>query len=145
MPNEIERQILPDGGHISRNPMAVLELLADLLPLRQTYANQAEEPPAALIGAVERMLPALRFFRHQDGSLARFNGMGATIHDRIAAILRHDDTAGAPLLHAPHSGYERLSMGGTTVIADTGLPPHPEVSGRGACRLPVVRDVVGPP
>ena len=128
--SEIERQILPDGGHISRNPMAVLELLADLLPLRQTYANQAEEPPEALIGAVERMLPALRFFRHQDGSLARFNGMGATIHDRIAAILRHDDTAGAPLLHAPHSGYERLSMGGTTVIADTGLPPHADVSGR---------------
>lgn len=128
--NEIDRQILPDGGHISRNPMAVLELLADLLPLRHTYTNQAEEPPAVLIGAVERMLPALRFFRHQDGSLARFNGMGATIHDRIAAILRHDDIGGAPLLHAPHSGYERLSMGGTTVIADTGVPPPAEVSGR---------------
>ncbi|MBA3449317.1 MAG: heparinase II/III family protein, partial [Pseudaminobacter sp.] len=75
------------------------------------------------MGAVDRMLPALRFFRHQDGSVARFNGMGATMQDRIAAILRHDDTAGAPLLHAPHSGYERLCMGETTVIADTGLPP----------------------
>ena len=110
---ELERQILPDGGHVSRNPMAVMELLADLLPLRQTYANQAEAPPDALIGAVERMLPALRFFRHGDGSLAHFNGMGVTIHERVAAILRHDDTAGAPLLHAPHSGYERLAMGGT--------------------------------
>lgn len=127
---ELNRQILPDGGHISRNPMAVLELLADLLPLRQTYANQAESPPKALIGAVERMLPALRFFRHQDGSVARFNGMGVTINDRIAAITRHDDTAGAPLLHAPHSGYERLSMGGTTVIADTGLPPPSLVSNK---------------
>jgi uncharacterized heparinase superfamily protein len=127
---ELERQILPDGGHISRNPMAVLELLADLLPLRHTYANQAEEPPAVLIAAVERMLPMLRFFRHQDGSLARFNGMGATIHDRIAAILRHDDVGGAPLLHAPHSGYERLAMGATTVIADTGTPPPTDVSGR---------------
>ena len=126
--DELDRQILPDGGHISRNPMAVLELLADLLPLRQTYANQAEAPPAALIGAIDRMLPALRFFRHQDGSLARFNGMGATIHDRIVTIMRHDDTAGAPLLHAPHSGYERLSMGGVTVIADTGLPPPLDVS-----------------
>ncbi|TJV03092.1 MAG: heparinase, partial [Mesorhizobium sp.] len=125
---ELNRQILADGGHISRNPMTVLEILADLLPLRQTYANQAEAPPQALIGAIDRMLPALRFFRHQDGSLARFNGMGATIHDRIATILRHDDTAGAPLLHAPHSGYERLSMGGTTVIADTGLPPPVDVS-----------------
>ncbi|PBC05886.1 heparinase II/III family protein [Mesorhizobium sp. WSM3860] len=125
---ELDRQILPDGGHISRNPMTVLELLADLLPLRQTYANQAEAPPPALINAIDRMLPALRFFRHQDGSLARFNGMGATIHDRIATILRHDDTVGAPLLHAPHSGYERLSMGGVTVIADTGLPPPVDVS-----------------
>ena len=127
--DELDRQILPDGGHISRNPLVVLELLADLLPLRHTYANQGETPPEALIGAIERMLPALRFFRHQDGSLARFNGMGATIQDRIAAVLRHDDTAGAPLLHAPHSGYERLSMGGTTVIADTGAVPPPDVSG----------------
>jgi uncharacterized heparinase superfamily protein len=125
---ELDHQILPDGGHISRNPLAVLEILADLLPLRQTYANQAEQPPAALMGAIDRMLPALRFFRHQDGALARFNGMGATIHDRIAAVLRHDDTAGQPLLHAPHSGYERLSIGNVTVIADTGLPPPVDVS-----------------
>lgn len=126
---ELDRQILPDGGHISRNPLAVVEILADLLPLRQTYANQAEHPPAALMGAIDRMLPALRFFRHSDGSLARFNGMGATIHDRIAAILRHDDTAGQPLLHAPYSGYERLALGGTTVIADTGPTPATDVSG----------------
>ena len=126
--DELDRQILPDGGHVSRNPMVVLEILADLLPLRHTYANQAEQPPLALINAVERMLPALRFFRHQDGSLARFNGMGATIQDRIAAILRHDETGGAPPLHATHSGFERLSMGGTTVIADTGTPPPIDVS-----------------
>jgi uncharacterized heparinase superfamily protein len=125
---ELDRQILPDGGHVSRNPETVLELLADLLPLRHTYSNQGEAPPQALIGAVERMLPALRFFRHQDGTLARFNGMGATSHDRIAAILRHDDTGGAPLTNAPHSGYQRLAMGGVTVIADTGTPPAPEVS-----------------
>jgi len=125
---ELDRQILPDGGHVSRNPMALLELLADLLPLRQTYANQAETPPAALMGAIDRMVPALRSFRHSDGGLARFNGMGPTIADRLAAILRHDDTAGQPLLHAPYSGYERLTMGGTTVIADTGAAPPFDVS-----------------
>ncbi len=126
---ELDRQILPDGGHFSRNPMAVMELLADLLPLRQTYATQGKTPPPALLGSIDRMLPALRFFRHEDGSLARFNGMGATIPDRIAAILRLDDTVGQPLLHAPHSGYERLSAGATTVIADTGMPRAVEVSG----------------
>ncbi len=126
--SELNRQILADGGHVSRNPYTLLELLADLLPLRQTYTSQGSETPAALIGAVERMLPALRFFRHQDGNLAHFNGMGATIPDRVAAILRHDDTAGAPLLNASHSGYQRMVMGGTTVIADTGAPPPVDVS-----------------
>ncbi len=125
---ELERQILADGGHVSRNPRAIMELLTDLLPLRQTYTNQAEQPPQALIDAVERMLPALRFFRHRDGSLARFNGMGITQHDSVAAILRYDDTGGAPLLHAPHSGYERLALGATTVIADTAAPPPADLS-----------------
>src|SRR5688572_16658139 len=35
---EIERQILPDGGHVSRNPGALIEVLLDLLPLRQAFA-----------------------------------------------------------------------------------------------------------
>lgn len=128
---ELKRQILPDGGHVSRNPLTILELLADLLPLRQTYANGTESPPKALIEAVERMLPALRFFRHQDGSLALFNGVGPTMSERIISVLRHDETAGSPLTHAPYSGYERLSMGSTTIISDTGLPP-PVTSSRDA-------------
>lgn len=128
--SELEQQILPDGGHASRNPNAVLELLSDLLPLRQTYANQAEAPPDALIAAVERMLPALRFFRHQDGCLALFNGMVATVQDRVSALLHHDDTGGSPLLNATHSGYQRLAMGGTVLIADTGTPPPADLSQR---------------
>lgn len=120
---DLAEQILPDGGHISRNPITILELLADLLPLRQTYAIQSESPPQALIAAIERMLPALRFFRHQDGALALFNGVGLTRPERLAAVLRHDETGGAPLLSAPHSGYQRLAMGGVTIIADTGKPP----------------------
>lgn len=125
---ELDRQIFPDGGHVSRNPAAVLELLADLLPLRQTYQNQAEPAPEALLGAIERMLPALRFFRHRDGALARFNGTGVTAAGEVMAVLRHDDTGGAPLLHAPHSGFERLTMGSTTVIVDTGAAPPPAAS-----------------
>ena len=105
-----------------------MELLADLIPLRKTYASQNEAIPLELTNAVERMLPALRFFRHGDGSLARFNGMGATIQDRIAALLHYDETAGAPLLHAPHSGYDRLALGNTIVIADTSVPPPAELS-----------------
>lgn len=125
---ELTAQILPDGGHISRNPLTIPALLADLLPLRQTYANQAQPPPAALVGSIDRMMQALRFFRHADGSLARFNGMGLTLQERINSLLRHDDSSATPLMHAPHSGYDRLALGQTVVIADTGAAPPFEVS-----------------
>ena len=43
---ELERQILPDGGHLSRNPSILVELLLDLLPLRQCFAARGQPPDA---------------------------------------------------------------------------------------------------
>src|SRR5262245_33560911 len=61
---ELDRQILPDGGHIGRNPGALIELLVDLLPLRQAFTSRNIPPPQPLLNAVDRMMPMLRFFRH---------------------------------------------------------------------------------
>lgn len=127
--NTLNAQILPDGGHVSRHPLAIVELLADLLPLKETYLTQTQSVPPALMGAIDRMMPAIRFFLHRDGALARFNGMGATLQERVATILERDENNAAPLLSAPHSGYDRLALGDTVVIADTGTPPAVEISG----------------
>ena len=126
--DELQRQILPDGGHISRNPGALIELLLDLLPLRQTFAARNIPPPPALLNAIDRMMPMLRFFRHGDGNFALFNGMSATPSDLLATLLAYDDTRGIPMATMPHSGYERLDAGATTVIVDTGPPPPASVS-----------------
>ena len=128
-------QILPDGIHVSRNPETVLEILTDLLPLRQTYASRSQAPPQGLVSAIERMMPALRFFRHRDGALANFNGAGYAMQERLAAVLRYDDSGGSPLSAAPHGGYQRLSQGGVTLIADTGPlpPPGSEQGAHGGC------------
>ncbi len=75
---EIERQILPDGVHISRNPSVLMDILADLLPLRQAYIKQGISPSIVLLSAIDRMMIALRFFRHNNGDLAQFNGTGFT-------------------------------------------------------------------
>ncbi len=126
--DELARQILPDGGHISRNPGALIELLIDLLPLRQTFAARNIAPPPALLNAIDRMMPMLRFFRHGDGSVALFNGMSGTPSDLIATLLAYDDTHGAPMASMPHTGFQRLDAGQLTVIIDTGPPPPPNVS-----------------
>ena len=106
--DELLRQILPDGGHISRNPGALIELLVDLLPLRTAFTARNIAPPPALLNAIDRMMPMLRFFRHGDGNFARFNGMGPTQTDLLTTILAYDDARGAPLANAPHSGFQRL-------------------------------------
>ncbi len=126
--DELQQQILPDGGHISRNPGALIELLIDLLPLRQTFAARNIAPPPALLNAIDRMMPMVRFFRHGDGSIALFNGMSGTPSDLLATLLAYDDTHGTPMASMPHTGFQRLEAGPTTLIMDTGAPPPPAVS-----------------
>ncbi len=125
---ELRTQILPDGGHISRNPAALIELLADLLPLRQLFAARNLQPPQAVNNAVDRMMPMLRFFRHADGNFALFNGMGPTPVDLLATVLAYDDARGTPVANAPHSGYQRIEAGQTALLMDTGKPPPPALS-----------------
>jgi uncharacterized heparinase superfamily protein len=125
---ELQRQILPDGGHVSRNPGALIELLVDLLPLRQLFSARHLQPPAALNNAIDRMMPMLRFFRHADGNFAQFNGMGPTPVDLLATVLAYDDARGAPVANAPHSGYQRIEAGQTALLMDTGRPPPLAVS-----------------
>lgn len=120
---ELDRQIWPDGGHISRNPAALIELLLDFLPLKQCFLARSHETPEVLNVAINRMMGMLRFLRLGDGSLARFNGMAATRSDLTAAILAHADDDNKPELYTPNSGYCRMARGKTAIIADAGVPP----------------------
>jgi len=124
----LSRHILPDGGHISRNPAILLDLLIYLIPLRYCYVERKKTPPPVLITTVDRMLPALRFFQHRDGTLANFNGVGPTFAEWLDVVLDTDATAGLPFSYAPHSGYQRLAFGKTIVIADTGKIAHRKLS-----------------
>ncbi|MFN3348927.1 heparinase II/III family protein [Pseudorhodoplanes sp.] len=126
--DELNAQILPDGGHVSRNPGIIIELLLDLLPLRQAFASRNLPPPPELLNAIDRMMPMLRFFRHDDGNFALFNGMGPTAPDLIATILAYDDVRGEPVSNAAHSGYQRLRIDNMLVLMDTGAPPPTAVS-----------------
>ena len=120
---ELVRQILPDGGHVSRNPAAIVEALIDLLPLRQAFAARGAQPSRILVSAIDRMMPMLRFFRQGDGSFAHFNGLGDTATDQLATVLAYDDLRGALPNNAPHSGYQRMEAGETILVVDAGRPP----------------------
>ena len=127
---EITAQVLPDGGHISRNPQVLIDLLLDLLPLRQAYAARGVQAPAPILNAIDRMMPMLRLFRHGDGTLALFNGMGQTAPELVATILAYDDARARPVTNARYAGYQRLEGGRTLVVVDAGPVPPRAFSGQ---------------
>ena len=125
---ELDRQIFPDGGHVSRNPETIVEILSLLLPLRQLFSQRQQPVPRSLLAAIDRMLPALRFFRHGDGALALFNGATSGSQALMLALLRFDETLGEPVSNMRQTGYHRLAQGNCTLIADTGIAPEGALS-----------------
>lgn len=122
---ELAAQVLPDGGHRSRNPSQQLSVLRDLVDLRGVLRTAGLAVPDALQGAIERMAPMLRFFRHGDRRLALFNGALEEDGVLIDLVLTRSEGKGRAPAQAPDSGFNRLAAEKALVIVDTGGPPPP--------------------
>lgn len=120
---EIVRQILPDGGHVSRSPQGLLSAYRYLRMVMDALSAAHEEPPHWLRNALDRMAPMLRFFRHGDGALALFQGGREGDAKMLASLLGRDEVRGQPFGHARHSGYQRLAAGRSLVLLDCGKTP----------------------
>jgi uncharacterized heparinase superfamily protein len=120
---ECARQILPDGGHVSRKPEALLHSYRCLTMVIDALASMGGELPKDLRSAHDRMAPMLRFFRHGDGALALFNGGHEGDARSIEALLARDEVRGQPFGHARHSGFHRMALARTMVVMDCGAPP----------------------
>ena len=120
---EVQVQVLPDGGHLSRNPSLQLRVLQDLIDTRAVLRAARIETPGGLQQAIERMAPMLRFFRHGDRRLALFNDSLEEDGVVIDLVLTRSETKGGAPTQAPQSGFDRLQAGRSLAIVDTGRPP----------------------
>ncbi len=120
---EVQRQVLADGGHISRNPSVQHAVLRDLIALRLALSQAQVAVPEWLQHAIDRMAPMLRFFRHGDGGLALFHGSEEDVGAALDHTLATADSRGRPLDSATFTGYERLASRKSFLIADAGQPP----------------------
>ncbi len=114
--------VRPDGGHFARSPHAHLEALAEIVHIRMALGTSRVEVPEILQGAIDRMAPMLRSFRHGDGALALFNAGPAGAPALIERVLELSGSRAKPISSAPHTGFHRLSARRTTVIFDAGAP-----------------------
>lgn len=120
---QIARQILPDGGHVSRSPETLLHAYRHIVMVIDALTAIGHRVPQFLVSAHDRMAPMVRFFRHGDGALALFNGGRECDSRTIAGLLARDDVRGQPFVYAPHSGYQRLVGGRSLVLMDVGTVP----------------------
>lgn len=121
--SELAHQILSDGGHVERSPAQQFAVLRDLVDIRAVLQAGGFEVPQTLQNAIDRMAPMLRFFRHGDGGLALFNDSGEGEAWLVDMVLTRAEAPGKPLASAPHSGFERIAINRTLVVADMGSPP----------------------
>lgn len=120
---EINRQILPDGGHFQRSPSLQLNVLRRLIEIREILQAAQLEVPIDLQTALDRMGPMLRSYRLSDGSLGLFNGGTEENSIAIDTVLGKIAVKGKALLSAPHTGFQRITAGRTLILMDTGGAP----------------------
>ena len=120
---ELDRFVLPDGGPLTRNASDLVDVLADLVPLRDAMTLARREVPYPIHAAIERSMPMLRFFSHGDGGLALFQGVAALRVRALRALLERDTVYGRPYVHAVHSGFVRLQHGSSCMIMDVKSGP----------------------
>ncbi len=124
LPQEIGRQVLPDGCHAERSPAAHLTALQDLTEIRALLQAAQVQPPAALSASIERMAPALRVLRHGDGGLALFNGSKEEQGTLIEQVLTQaGGRGGRGPLSLVDGGFQRLQAGRSLLLVDCGEPP----------------------
>lgn len=125
LPQEIARQVLPDGCHTERSPAAQLAALQDLTEIRALLQSAQAQPPPALSTAIERMAPALRALRHGDGGLVLFNGAKEENPVLIDLVLTQAGRGGRAPAGLVEGGFHRLQAGRGVLVLDGGAPPPP--------------------
>ena len=121
---EIDVQILSDGAHASRSPQQLLEVLQILLDIRGAFNVAGSRMPDFIQHAIDRIGPALRFFRYNDKQFGLFNGSQKCDVALIDSVLAQMGARGKALESLPCAGFERVSKGRTLLVFDCGAPPQ---------------------
>lgn len=142
---ELDAQVLPDGGHEERSPMYHALLLENVLDLLNLCRSAPERAPAgleaALASTASRMLQALDVLTHPDGRLALFADSAFDVAAEPERLRDYATRLGlAPEVARPgesrllpQAGYLRLAAGPFDLIASVSGPAPAHQPGHAHC------------
>jgi len=120
---ELKRQILEDGGHVSRAPDALLLILPILIALNDELTTRQLPIPHEIADNIKKIADLLAFFRHGDGQLAVFNGGTENSKTYLKTLLaRAGIKRQKPFIYSRASAYHRLQAGKSLLFLDIGAP-----------------------
>ncbi len=125
---EVRRQLLVDGGHVTRSPQALAEMLIDLQITEDLLLRMGRAAPEFLTRAQSRMQIMLKFLTAPDGGLVVSNGGSVGAHGLSRTALAPFGEGGGRFSFAQLTGFHRIEAGSLTVMVDTGDTPPPEFS-----------------
>ncbi len=132
---QMASELLPDGGHISRNPSAQLHILRHIVDIRNVFELADIRLPESIGLGLGAMIPALKFYRHGDGGLGLFHGSIEETPLLIDAVLTQATMRGRVLRRLTETGYERLMAGRSLLLVDAAAPPPRAFGGEGHAGL----------
>lgn len=120
----LEQQIDDDGLHRSRCAKVQVQILVELITIRQALRRNQEQYANEFTELLESMHRALDAVSLGTGEPAYFNGTGQMAHDLVVAVQAQSPARARATGVA--GGYGRLIAGRSIVVADSGLVPPPE-------------------
>lgn len=123
---QIDIQVLPDGGHYERAPAYHCQVLGDLIDVAGLLEAAARPVPASLDQAVPRMRRWLGAVLLPDGTVPMLND-GYPVAPELLAALGPSPTPSVDLVSLPDSGLVIGRKGRLHLIADVGDPCPPEL------------------
>lgn len=121
--DQIDLQIMADGGHVSRSPETTIEVLEALRALDSLLDARDVARSKAMGRAIDRLSPIVPFFTAGDGGLTVFNGGGEYDKKRLAKLIKASDISSRTFGYCPHTGYQRIAQNGTVLMVDSGSVP----------------------
>lgn len=124
--DELEKQILADGGHISRSPAQTLNALEILIQTEEALDARGISGSKEIRRAIDRMAPIVSFFSTANGHQFSFHG-GGTGSPRVTKILLARAKIKPKFFgYSQHTKFQKLERSGNVAMIDCGdAAPRP--------------------